>query len=433
MKYDAISSSFFSRNRKRFMRKMQPDSMAVFFSNKLVYCRGDITFPFVQNEDFWYLSGIEAPGSILILFPDCLKNGHQEILFIKKQNATDFALFGPSLKPGQAANISGVQQVYWLRAFELIIHELALLSKRIYVNIPEYQKVIFASDDLGQREQATRLMERYPAHKFHRSQPILRKLRSIKQVEEIALLNQAVRITEEGIRAAAAVIRPGVQEYELEAELTRSFLVNKAEGHAFPPIIAGGRRSCFVHYQKNNKSCGAGEIVLIDAGARYAHYMADITRVFPVDGTFTDRQHLIYEVIDKTLLELTALLVPGKTLDEFNENAKQILSNNLNNVSSLSSTSTSLYPWNKTSSGSLNFSIAHHIGMAVHDIANRHDPFQAGMVICCEPGCYIHEEGIGIRLENMIMITDEGPHNLSRGIPTLASEVSAITGKMTIP
>ncbi|NRB64537.1 MAG: aminopeptidase P family protein [Saprospiraceae bacterium] len=432
MKYDAISSTFFSRNRKRFMRKMQPDSMAVFFSNKFVYSRGDINFPYVQNEDFWYLSGVEAPETVLILFPDCLKNNHQEILFIKKHDAADYALLGPSLKPDEAANISGVKQVYWVGEFELILNELAPLSKRIYVNIPEHQNVTFASDSMGQKAQAAKLMEHYPAHKFHRSQPILRKLRAIKQAEEIALLNQAVQITEAGMKALAAAIRPGITEYELEAELTRSFLVNKAEGHAFPPIIAGGKRSCFLHYQKNNQACGAGEIILVDTGARYAHYSADITRVFPVDGIFTNRQHLIYEVVEKALQELTLGLVPGKTLDEFNEEAKQILHYNLMNVSAVLSTSTPQYYGKRTLNGPTNFSVAHHIGMTVHDTANRYEPLQAGMVICCEPGCYIYEEGIGVRLENMILITDEGPHNLSKGIPTLASEVESITGKIAI-
>ncbi len=432
MKYDPIPSTFFVRNRKRFMRKMQPDSLAVFYSNDLVYRSGDTSFPFKQNEALFYLSGLDQPETVLVLFPDCVKDGFQEVVFIRKPNAFSQRWDGSGLTLEDARERSGVSQVFWVDDLDRILHELILLSKRIYINIPEHEGRRQYQDDANAR-MARGLMDRYPAHKFHRSQPILRKLTMIKTPEEIELLERTIRITGLAFDRVLGVLRPGMGEFEVEAELTYELLKNRASGHAYPPIVASGPRSCILHYQQNSEICQPGELVLMDFGAEYAHYAADVTRVLPVDEQFTDRQRTIYNGVLQMLERIKPLLVPGKTLEEYHQEVGKVAEDVLLELEVLSPAEVARqspnYPAYKKY---FMHSASHHIGMQVHDPANRYEPIQAGMVLTCEPGIYLPEEAIGIRLENMVLVTDAGPVDLTKNIPIGLEEIEERRQKFAV-
>jgi len=423
MKYDPIPSHFFARNRNRFMRKMQPDSLAVFYSNDQVYRSGDTTFPFKQNEGLFYLSGLDQPETVLVLFPDCVKDGFQEVVFIRRPNAFSQRWEGGGLTLEDARDRSGIAQVFWVDDLDRILHELILLAKRIYVNIPEHEGRQHYQGDANARMART-LIDKYPAHKFHRSQPVLRKLTMIKTSEEIDLIGRAIQITAKAFDRVMEVLRPGMGEYEVEAELTYMLLKNRASGHAYPPIVASGPRSCILHYQQNSQICKAGDIVLMDFGAEYAHYAADVSRVIPVDDQFSERQRTIYNGVYQMLERIKPLLVPGKTLEEYHQEVGKVAEDVLLELDILSSSEVARqsanYPAYKNY---FMHAASHHIGMQVHDPANRYEPIQAGMVFTCEPGIYLPREELGIRLENMVLVTDAGPIDLTKNIPVDLEEI----------
>jgi len=423
MRYDPIHPDLFRQNRQRFARKMQPESLAIFYSNDRAYRSGDVTYPFRQNSDLFYLSGIDQEHTVLVLFPDCLKEGFREILFIQRSDRFVDTWQGPRMSQEQARTISGISRVFWVDDMEVIIHELILLAKRIYLNLQEQDHREPGLDDRTAR-QAGRLMQRYPAHKYHRAQPILRKLRSQKAPVEIALLQQAIAITQGGFHEVFQTLRPGIGEHEIEAAVTGSFIRHRANGHAYPPIIASGPRSCILHYTNNNQMCSDGDLLLLDIGAEYANYASDITRTLPVSGQFTDRQREVYNAVYRILMEAQQMLVPGILLEEFETEVGKLMNAALKDLGLLTQKeieqSGGEYPAYKRY---FMHRCTHHIGLDVHDPANRYNPVQAGMVISCEPGIYIREEAIGVRLENNILVTDQGPVNLSADIPIESEEI----------
>jgi len=405
------------------MRKMQPNSLAVFYSNDQIYRSGDATFPYKQNEGLFYLSGLDQPETVLVLFPDCVKDGFQEVAFIRKPNAFSQRWVGGGLTLEEARERSGISQVFWVDDLDRLLHELILLSKRIYVNIPEHEGRRNYQHDANAYK-ARILMDRYPAHKFHRSQPILRKLTMIKTPEEIDLIERAIQITGKAFERVLDVLRPGMGEYEVEAEITYELLKNRANGHAYQPIVASGPRSCILHYQQNSQICQAGEVILMDFGAEYAHYAADVTRVVSVGEQFTDRQRTIYNGVFQMLERFKPLLVPGKTLEEYHQEVGKVAEDVLLELEILSPSEvarqSAAYPAYKKY---FMHAASHHIGMQVHDPANRYEPIQAGMVFTCEPGIYLPAEELGIRLENMVLVTDAGPVDLTKNIPAKLEEI----------
>lgn len=423
MRYDPVPTDLFRRNRQRFMRKMQPDSVAIFYSNAQVVRSGDTYYPFRQNNGLWYVSGLDQPASVVVLFPDCIKDGFQEVAFIRRPDAFTQQWEGASYTREQASAISGIDQVLWLDDLDRILHELILLARRVYLNIPEHLHQRDVQQD-SNWQHGRALQERYPAHKYHRAQPVLRKLMALKSEEEIGLIQRAIDITGDTFNAILPTVRPGIMEYELEADMTAHFLRRRATGHAYPPIIASGGNSCVLHYQQNNHRCAEGEVLLMDFGAEYANYAADITRTVPVNGAFSERQQDIYQAVFGVLQEAKALFVPGKTLDDIQQEAGILMQEALLQLGLLTqkevAQQSECYPAYKKY---FMHSLAHHLGMDAHDMANRYDPIQAGMVFAVEPGIYIPGEKVGIRLENVVLVTDQGPQDLTGSIPIKIEDI----------
>jgi len=423
MKYDPINPDFFVNNRKRFMRKMQPDSLAIFYSNDLMPRSGDTFFPFQQNSGLFYLSGLDQEETIVVLFPDCIKEGFQEVAFIKRTSDYISIWEGEKYSKESARAVSGIQKVYWLDEMAPILHELILLSKRIYINTEEHDRFIPELPTRNMR-MARDLMERYPGHKYHRAQPILKKLMMNKQAAEVELMKQAIGITGKAFRRVLEFVQPGVMEYEIEAEITHEFLRNRASGHAYDPIVASGANSCILHYTRNNQECKAGDVLLMDFGAEYGHYASDLTRTIPVSGQFNARQRKVYDSVLYIMKEAQQLLVPGTTLEEYSKEVVKMMESALVDLKLLSRKDIEQQnPELPLYKQYFMHGTSHHLGLDVHDLADRYVPIQEGMVFTCEPGIYIRDEKLGVRIENNILVTEHGPLDLMASIPVEAEEI----------
>ncbi len=425
MRYDPIDSQLFVQNRKRFVREMRPESIALFHANDQMPRNGDQYFEFRQNSNLFYLCGLDQPEVVLVLFPDCIKETFREILFIKRCNEKISIWEGYKYTKEDARRISGVEKIYFLDEMPNILHELMLLAKRIYTNIPEndrFQPEVESRDARFTRE----YVQKYPAHKFHRAQPILKKLVMIKSDIEIYLLRHSMDITDKAFRRVLSFVKPGVLEYEIEAEISHEFIRNRA-GHGYHPIIGSGKNSCILHYNQNDQVCKDGDLLLLDFGAEYAHYSADLTRTIPVNGQFTERQRAVYNAVLRVMREATAMLVPGNNLTDFQKEVGSIMESELLGLGLISKEDIKNQDpdWPAYKKYFMH-GTSHHLGLDVHDLSNRYDPFQAGMVFTCEPGIYIPEENFGIRIENDILVTDHEPVDLMAHIPVEADAIETL-------
>lgn len=425
MHYDPIDSQLFVQNRKRFVREMRPESIALFHANDQMPRNGDQYFEFRQNSNLFYLCGLDQPEVVLVLFPDCIKETFREILFIKRSNEKISIWEGYKYTKEDARRISGVEKIYFLDEMPNILHELMLLAKRIYTNIPEndrFQPEVESRDARFTRE----YVQKYPAHKFHRAQPILKKLVMIKSDIEIYLLRHSMDITDKAFRRVLSFVKPGVLEYEIEAEISHEFIRNRA-GHGYHPIIGSGKNSCILHYNQNDQVCKDGDLLLLDFGAEYAHYSADLTRTIPVNGQFTERQRAVYNAVLRVMREATAMLVPGNNLTDFQKEVGSIMESELLGLGLISKEDIKNQDpdWPAYKKYFMH-GTSHHLGLDVHDLSNRYDPFQAGMVFTCEPGIYIPEENFGIRIENDILVTDHEPVDLMAHIPVEADAIETL-------
>ncbi|MEM1217692.1 MAG: aminopeptidase P family protein [Bacteroidota bacterium] len=425
MKYLPISNQLFVQNRRRFAQQMQPNTLAVFHSNDMMPRNGDAFFPFRQNSDLFYLSGLDQEETILVLYPDCVKDGFQEVVFIKKTDEYIRRWEGEKYTKEQARQVSGVEKVFWLDDLLNILNELIILSDGVYINHNENDR--FHSEVPSQDLRfAHKVQKQYPAHQLLRSQPILKKLAMIKSDLEVELIQTAIDITKKAFDRVLSFTRPNVWEFEIEAEITRTFLANRASGHAYTPIIASGAGSCVLHYIDNNQQCRDGDILLMDFGAEYANYAADLSRTIPVSGRFTERQKAVYNACLRVFKGAKGLLVPGIHLDEYHREVGKMMESELLGLGLLDKTDVKnqnpKYPAYKKY---FMHGTSHHLGLDVHDLANRYDPVQAGMVFTCEPGIYIVEENLGIRIENDILVTDQGPKDLMAAIPIEVEEIEA--------
>lgn len=430
MRYEPINPELFVQNRKRFMRKMQPDSIAIFHSNDLMPRSGDTFFPFRQNSGLFYLSGLAQEETVVVLFPDCIKEGFQEVAFIRRADEQSAIWEGPRYTKEEGRAISGIEKIFWLDEMDRVLHELILLAKRIYLNLNEHDRF---QSEIQTRDMrfARLLMERYPLHKYHRAQPILKKLFMLKSPLEIALIQHAINITGKAFNRVLEFVKPGLREYEVEAEVTHEFIRSGASGHAYEPIIATGGNSCILHYVKNDQLLRTGELLLLDFGAEYANYAADLSRTIPVNGQFSARQRAVYDAVLRVLKGARQMLVPGVTLEEYHKEVGKMVESELLGLKLLDKTD--IKNQDEKSPAYKKFFMhgtSHHLGLEVHDPAHRYDPLQAGMVFTCEPGIYIREENIGIRLENDILVTDDGPVDLMADIPI---EAEAIEERMNAP
>ena len=427
MKYDKIDRQLFIHNRKKFTKELKPNSLAVFNSNDIITSSADSTLPFVQNTDILYLSGVDQEESILVLFPDCKDEKHREVLFLKETNETIAIWEGAKLNKEQAFDISGIKTVYWLSDFDRVFEQLMYEAKNVYLNTNEHLR---ANKETETRDDRFRkkCKEKFPLHEYERSAPIMHKIRSVKHPIEIELMQQACDITEKGFRRLLSFIRPNVMEYNIEAELMHEFLNNRSQGFAYTPIIASGYSACVLHYIDNNKVCKDGDVILMDFGAEYANYKSDLTRCVPVNGKFTPRQKEVYNAVLHVKKEATKLLVPGTLIPEYHKEVGKIMEAELLKLGLI--TKEDIANQNPESPAYKKYFMhgtSHFIGLDTHDYGLYDEPIQAGMVFTVEPGIYIPEENLGIRLEDDVVVQAEGePFNLMRNIPIEADEIEAL-------
>lgn len=424
MKYHKISSDLFSKNRKKFTSKMENGCLAVFNSNDIYPISADGTMPFQQHRDIFYLSGVDQEESILVLFPQASNPAHREVLFLRETNEHIAIWEGEKLTKQAAFDTSGIKTVYWLQQFQSIFKQLMAEAQGIYFNTNEHLR---ANTEVETREDRfiKKTKEEYPAHQVHKAAPILHKIRSVKEKTEIELMQEACNITESGFRRLLSFIKPGVWEYEIEAELAHEFLRNRSKGFAYTPIVASGKNACVLHYIENNQQCKAGDVILLDVGAEYANYSSDLTRCVPVNGRFSARQKDVYNAVLHVKNEAQKLLVPGTIMAEYHKQVGVLMEEQLVNLGliSLNDIKNQSPDWPAYKKYFMH-GTSHFLGLDTHDVGLWHEPIQAGMVFTCEPGIYIPEEGLGIRLEDDLVVQETGaPFNLMANIPIEAEAI----------
>jgi Xaa-Pro aminopeptidase len=328
MKYLPIDKDLFVRNRKKFADRMDANSMAILNSNDIYPISADSTMPFQQHRDLFYLSGVDQEESVLVIFPDCPKEKHREILFLKETNDHIAVWEGEKLTKEKAFETSGIKTVYWLQDLEKILFELMTQTEKVYVNTNEHYRANVETETRDARF-IKWLREKYPAHEYKRCQPILQRLRSVKEPEEIELIKRACDITEKGFKRVLGFIKPGVMEYEIEAEYIHEFIRNRSDGFAYTPIIGSGYNACVLHYIENNQECKEGDMILMDVGASYANYASDMTRCVPASGKFTDRQKEIYSAVLRVKNAAARMLVPGNDWAEYHVEVGKLMTKEL--------------------------------------------------------------------------------------------------------
>lgn len=426
MRYIPIKSGFFSENRRRLSKLLEPRSVAVFNANDEYLRNGDQLFIYRQQSDFFYLTGIEQEKSVLLLAPDYPDPKLREILLVIETSEQMAIREGHKVTREEAHAISGIKNVQWLDNLEMTLRDLILWSDHIYLNTYEYPKF---SSEVESRDLrfAHSLIRQYPAHKYLRVAPLVTKLRMIKTDTEIELIRKANEITGKAFRRMLRFVKPGVYEFEIQAEMEHEFLINRANGSAFPPIIATGKNACVLHYHQNNSQCDDGNLVLFDFGAEYANYAADVSRTIPVNGKFTPRQKQLYELVHRVQKLAVQQMIPGNTMENYNSFVNQEMEKEMIKIGLLDKQEVKNQdPGNPLFKKYFMHGTAHHLGLDVHDVIHRFEPFQSGMVFTCEPGIYIPQEGIGIRLENDILISENGPVDLSADIPVELNEIEQL-------
>ena len=427
MKYFPINHQLFINNRSKFVSCLDKNSLAIFNSNDIFSTGADSTLPFVQHRDIFHLSGVDQEESILILFPDCSKKEHREILFLKETNEHIAVWEGEKLTKEKAFEVSGIKTVYWLNEFENIFNQLVLESSHVYLNSNEHLR---SNTSMETREDrfVKKFKIDYPQHSIKRSAPIMHKIRSKKDPIEIDLMQNACNITEKGFRRVLNFIQPGVYEFEIEAELMHEFLKNRSRGFAYTPIIGSGGAACVLHYIENNKICNNGDVILMDFGAEYANYCSDLTRCVPVNGKFTKRQKDVYNAVLKVKNEATKLLKPGILLNDYHVEVGKLMEEQLVNLNliTLNDIKNQDPKWPAYKKYFMH-GTSHYIGLDTHDVGSWINPIEDDMIFTVEPGIYIPEEGLGIRLEDDVVVQKSGdPLNLMKNIPIEAEEIEEI-------
>ena len=424
MKYDPIDRNLFIQNRKNFMAKMNPSSLAVFNSNDIYPIGADSTMPFQQSRDLFYLSGVDQEESVLVLFPDCPKEKHREILFLKETNAHIAVWEGEKLTKDKAFEVSGIKTVYWLKDLQKILFELMTQCDTVYLNTNEHYRANIETETREMRFNK-QLKKEFPAHQVAKSNPILQRLRSVKNPIEIELMQKACNITEKGFKRLLKFVKPGVWEYEIEAEFMHEALRNRSRGFAYTPIVASGNNANVLHYVVNNSQCSAGDLILLDIGAEYANYSSDMTRTIPASGKFSDRQKDVYNAVLRVKKEATKMLVPGEFWESYHKEVGKLMTSELLGLGLLDKADVKNEDpdWPAYKKYFMH-GTSHHIGLDTHDYGLLHEPMQSNNVFTVEPGIYLPDEGFGIRLEDDMVIQENGePFNLMGNIPLEVEEI----------
>lgn len=426
MKYIAPNSQLFIKNRQNFASRLKSNSLAIFNSNDENLRSGDQNFTFKQNPDLFYLSGIDQEKTILILFPDCPNPIYREVLFLRQTNEHIAVWEGHKYSKEEARKVSGITQIHWLDDFWTIFQSIVHYAENLYLNTNENDRFVyeFPYRDLRFIQE---LKQRYPLHEYERSALIMRDLRAVKSEIEIELTRKACQITRDAFIRVLKFVKPGVKEYEIEAEIIHEFIRQGGTGHAYNPIIASGPNANILHYNDNNQVCKDGDVILFDFGAEYANYNADMSRSVPVNGRFTKRQKEVYQAVLRVMRAASKMLVSGTVWNEYHEEVGRIMEAELIGLGLLDKHEVAKQnPASPLYKKYFMHGTSHHLGLDVHDFASRYKPFEPGNILTCEPGIYIPEEGLGIRIENNILITKEGNIDLMADIPIEAEEIEEI-------
>jgi len=425
MRYKPMSPEFFKRNRKRLIEKLLPDSLVVLAGNEHMPWSGDQDYPFRQNSDFFYLTGVDEENALLCLCPHHPDPTLREVLFIQEADPTMVIWYGKRLSREEASELSGIKTVKWVANFKAALRDMAQQSRNIYMGLNEYLKYSTNTHDANHRL-VDEIKNLFPLHQYERLTPLTTELRLCKSPEEVDMIGKAIDITKEAFMRVLKTTKPGMMEYEVEAEMTHEFIRRGASGHAYSPIVAGGENACVLHYITNDCTLKDGDLMLLDFGAVYGNYASDCSRTIPVNGKFSPRQKQCYNAVLDVLKEAKKILVPGTTIEKTNKQIALMLEQKMIELGLFSADDVK----NNTASTPLYFryymhGASHFMGLDVHDVGLRTMTLKKGMVLTCEPGLYIKEEGIGIRIENDILVDDE-PIDLMKEIPFEADEIEGL-------
>jgi Xaa-Pro aminopeptidase len=426
VKYHPINSKLFINNRKQLTSLLAPGSIAVFQSTDIMPTSADGIMPFVQDADLYYLTGIDQEETILVMFPDFPDEKMREILFLKQTNEHIAIWEGHKYTKEEAVAASGIGTIMWVSNFEQTFNTLMAEAQQVYLNSNEHIRAVVEVETRNARF-VKWCQQHYPLHRYRKVAPLMHQLRAIKSQYEIDQLATACKITEQGFRRILKFVKPGVTEYQIEAEYIHEFISHRSDGFAYEPIIASGASACVLHYVENNKSCHDGEVLLMDVGASYARYNADMTRSIPVNGKFTNRQRAVYDAVLRVMRAAMDLLVPGNTVAQYHKEVGLIMQSELLGLGLLDQTDIknqdASWPAYKKY---FMHGTSHHLGLNVHDVGNVYRKFEPGMVFTVEPGIYILDEGLGVRLENNVVIQEDGILDLMQTIPLEAEEIEEI-------
>jgi Xaa-Pro aminopeptidase len=429
MKNLPLNPELFSTNRKRFVEKMKPNSIAIFVSNDEVPVNGDALYPFKQNSDLYWLSGINQEDSMVIFFPDNPDSKYREVLVLVRPIELKEKWDGKRFRKEEATALSGIQTIVWLENIDALLQQWIHLADTIYLDTNENDR---KSSLLRTRDYRVidEMKSRYPLHQYERAAKILKALRSIKTEYEVEVTQKAIEITGDAFNRVMKFTRPGVMEYEIEAEIIHSFLGQRADGPAYGSIIASGDRARTLHYVSNNQECRDGELILMDFGASYGGYNADLSRTIPVNGKFTRRQKTVYNACLHLHDYAKSLLKPGISIVDYTEKVGEEATQQFLKIGLLKKTEVKNEdPENRAYRKYLYHGISHHLGIDVHDLGTKTESIKAGMLFTVEPGIYIEQEGMGVRIENNVWITKRGNIDLFKGIPITVEEIEAVMKK----
>lgn len=429
MRYPAIDKSLFIENRSRLAKLLKPQSLVILQSNDIMPTNADGSMGFRQSTDLFYLTGVDQEETILVICPNHPDEKFREVLFLRETNELIAVWEGEKLTREQGRETSGIQTVYWTHQFENIFRNIVFEAESVYLNTNEHTR----NDSPVQTRDARYVIEfkeRYPLHSLYRLAPLMHQLRAVKHHIEIALMQKACDITRLGFERLLKFVKPGVQEYEIEAELLHEFIRNRSKGFAYQPIIASGANACVLHYIQNSRTCNDGDVLLLDVAAEFANYGSDLTRSIPVNGRFTKRQRDVYDAVLRVFYAAKNMLVTGNLWDEYHVEVGKVMENELIGLGLITKDDIAKqdpdWPAYKKY---FPHGTSHFLGLDIHDLGNKYRRFEPGNVFTCEPGIYIREEGLGIRLENNILITADGNIDLMANIPIEAEEIEDLMNR----
>lgn len=421
----SIPNRLFARNRANLAAQLPPKSVAVFTANEPMPRNGDLFYPFRQQSDFFYLTGINEENAFLVIAPDYPDETMREVLFIEPYDEVKATWQGEMLDAKQATELSGIKTVKGSDGFWMTLNDYVFsgFGDTIFLNSYEYPKYECNTETIQQRF-VNKVKSLYPMHNYGRTAPILNALRMVKSEDEINIMQQACDITSKAFRRCLEMVKPGLYEYEVQAEIEYVFKKNNASGQAFDPIIAGGKNACCLHYSKNQSLLNDGDLLLFDIGCELKNYASDMSRTIPINGKFTPRQADCYNAVLRVMKEITKLYRPGGTINEINETTHRLMEQEMIRLGLFTAEEVKKQDPNKPLERQyLMHGMSHHIGLDGHDSIDKFKPFEPGMILSCEPGIYIRKEGIGIRIENDLLITEGEPINLFAGLPTEIAEI----------